>query len=313
MISLVIPVLNEEEAAPILAKKLKETLQSLGTSYEIIFVDDGSTDRTLKVLLDLKSEIPSLKILELARRQGQTAALAAGINNANGDIIITMDGDLQHDPADIPMFLEKLNEGYDVVSGWRKLRTDNFVIRRIPSLVANKLMRVVSGINVKDFGSTFKAYRAEVLKQVELFGELHRFIPVLAARVGAKIIEVPISVHPRTLGTSKYNLGRVFGVFEDLIFLEFFLNYLTKPIRAFGKLFFYFFGVGFLLSFSLMFLWAIGTIEAVKDHSALLLFSVFLMTVGFQFLVVGILAEILSRIYHHTSGTQIYSIRKIHG
>jgi len=313
MISVVVPLHNEEDAAPILAEQLFKVLSDIKDDFEIIFIDDGSLDQTLTRLLELRKKIPELKIVELSRKHGQTAAIAAGIDQAKGDIIITMDGDLQHDPADIPRFLEKIKEGFDVVSGWREVRTDNAVFRRLPSKFANTLMRWVSGVNVKDFGSTYKAYRSALLKRIELFGELHRFIPVLAAKEGARIAEIPISVHPRTHGYSKYSLSRTFGVFEDIFFLSFFTHHLTKPIRAFGRLFFLFFGTGFLISAALMILWCVGIIGAVWEHSALLLFSVFMMTVGFQFLVVGILAEILMRIYHHTSQKSIYSVRNIHG
>lgn len=313
MISVVVPLHNEEEAAPILAQKLSEVLTKIKEDFELVFIDDGSFDQTLNRLLELRPKIPQLKIVELSRKHGQTAAIAAGVDQARGEIVITMDGDLQHDPADIPRFLEKIREGFDVVSGWRETRTDNAVLRRLPSKLANGLMRWVSGVNVKDFGSTYKAYRGTLLKRIELFGELHRFIPVLAAKEGARIAEVPIAVHPRTHGHSKYSLSRTFGVFEDIFFLSFFTHHLTKPIRAFGRLFFLFFGTGFLISAALMLFWCFGLISAVWEHSALLLFSVFMMTVGFQFLVVGILAEILMRIYHHTSQKTIYSVRNIHG
>ncbi len=312
MISVVVPLHNEEAAAPVLAQKLSEVLHAENQEFELIFVDDGSIDKTLHNLLESKKRIPELKIVELSRRHGQTGALSAGIDYSKGDIVITMDGDLQHDPNDLPKFLAKLSEGYDVVSGWREVRTDNAIIRKLPSKIANTMMRRVSGLKIRDFGSTYKAYRGDLLRKIELFGELHRFIPVLLAREGAKIVEIPIAVHPRTLGSSKYSLARTFGVFEDIFFLSFFTHHLTKPIRAFGRLFFIFFGSGFFISLVLMILWLLGRISAVWEHSALLLFSVFLMIVGFQFLVVGLLAEILMRIYHHTSESNIYSVRKVH-
>jgi len=312
VISVVVPLHNEEAAAPRLLDQLCSTLSVITKDFEIIFIDDGSTDKTLSSLLAVSEKYPQLKIVEFARRHGQTAALAAGIDVARGEVIITMDGDLQHDPREIPRFLSKLEEGFDIVSGWRKGRNDNFFFRRIPSGIANGIMRYVSGTSIKDFGSTYKAYRAQTVKKIELFGELHRFIPILAAKNGAKIVEIPITVAARVHGSSKYNLTRTFGVFEDIFFLQFFVNYLTKPIRAFGRLFFIFFGSGFAISSVLMVLWLLGSIHAVWEHSALLLFSVFLMTVGFQFLVVGLLAEILTRIYHHTSDTKIYNIKTIH-
>jgi len=311
-ISIVVPLLNEEEVVVELFSRLKSVCSGLGKSYEIVFVDDGSKDSTLELIKELSSKNSNLVVIALARCYGQTAALAAGIDNAKGESIVTMDGDLQHLPEDIPRFLEKLAEGYDVVSGWRELRTDSLLFRRIPSYLANWIMRKLSGIPVRDFGSTFKAYRADVLKRIELFGELHRFIPVLAHRIGARITEIPIEVHPRTLGTSNYGLGRVFGVFQDLIFLEFFSNYLTKPMRAFGKLFLLFFGTGFLIAMTLLILWVFGMISAVQEHAALLLFSAMLMVIGVQFIATGVLAELLSRIYMHTSNSKIYAVRAIY-
>lgn len=311
-LSIVVPLFNEEAVAVELVSRLDAQCRNCAEDYEIIIVDDGSTDRSLAALKDALSKFSKLKIIELARNFGQTAALAAGIDAAKGDVIVTMDGDLQHSPEEMPRFLEKLAEGADIVSGWREVRTDGFFLRRLPSLAANALMRRLSGLAIRDFGSTYKAYRAEVLKRIELFGELHRFIPVLASRIGAKIVEIPISVAPREKGASKYGLGRIFGVFEDIIFLEFYFRYLTKPIRAFGRLFILFFGAGFIISTALMTLWLFGFIKAVWSHSALLLFSVFLMTIGVQFLAAGILAELISRIYVHTSANKIYTIRAVH-
>jgi len=312
-ISVVIPVCNEEGVVAELAQRVAKVLRDLKRPFEVIFVDDGSSDRTLTILLSEKQKIPELKIVELSRNFGQTAALAAGMDASCGEVVITMDGDLQHDPQEIPKFLEKIEQGYDLVSGRREGRKDNLLLRRIPSKAANTMMRWLSNISFEDFGSTYKAYRSEVLKKLELFGELHRFIPALAGRVGARMVEIPVTVAPRVRGKSHYSLLRIFGVFEDLIFLVFYLRSLTRPIRAFGGLFFIFFGSGFVISAVLMLLWFLGVIAAVSQHAALLLFSVFLMVIGVQFLGIGVLAEILSRIYHHTSKTRIYSIRKIHG
>lgn len=311
MISVVVPIYNEADIVAELHTRLSTVLGRLG-AYEILFVNDGSTDASLSRLVEIRSKDSNVVVIELSRNYGQTAALAAGIDSAKGETIITMDGDLQHEPEEIPRFLSKLSEGFDIVSGWREIRTDNVWLRRIPSKVANWLMSYLSGVEVKDLGSTFKAYRAELLKKLELFGELHRFIPILAHRMGARIAEISITVHPRTKGSSKYGIKRTLGVFEDIIFLEFYSNYLTKPIRAFGKLFMLFFGVGFSIALGLMGLWLVGIISAVIEHAALLLFSVFTMTIGIQFLALGVLAELLSRIYLHTSNSKIYSIRKIH-
>ncbi len=309
-ISVVVPLYNEEENVVELYNELKEVLGRREEEYEIIFVNDGSSDTTEEKLKDLAKGDKRVKVISLSRQYGQTSALAAGIDFASGDVIITMDGDLQHNPEEIPFFLEEINKGWDVVTGWRKKRLDNFFLRQLPSYLANSLMRWISGIKVRDFGSTFKAYKAPVIKQIELFGELHRFIPVLAVKGGAKIKEIPINIRERKGGKSKYGIKRAFGVFEDLIFLYFYLHYLQNPIRAFGKLFFLFFGAGFLISTALMVLWLFGVIGAVIEHGALLLFSVFLMVTGVQFLVGGIVAELLSRIYFRTGQLKIYSVRK---
>jgi glycosyltransferase involved in cell wall biosynthesis len=293
IVSVVLPIHNESESLEELVQRLSQTFNKLAQDFEIVMVDDGSSDGSLDKIKSIANTNSKVRVIELARNYGQTAALAAGIDNSNGDVIITMDADLQHVPEEIPRFLAKLEEGFDIVSGWRETRTDGLLLRRIPSFCANRLMRMLSGIQITDFASTFKAYRAETAKSIELFGELHRFIPVLASRLGAKIVEIPIKVEPRKKGQSKYGA-----------------NYLTKPIRAFGRLFFFFFGTGFLISVVLMFLWLIGSIGGVIEHAAMLLFSVFMMSVGVIFLVTGILAELISRIYINTNKTKIYKIRE---
>lgn len=316
-LSVVVPLYNEAGCVEELLCRLHAVLTPLTqqhpyTGYEIVLVDDGSTDATLTTLLASAKNDPHVVVVELARNFGQTAALAAGIDHVQGDVIVTLDGDLQHQPEEIPGLLKKLDEGYDIVSGWREVRRDNPLLRRFPSYCANLLARILTGVSMRDFGSTFKAYRAEVLRRVELFGDLHRFIPVLASRVGARITEIPISVVERKAGVSKYGLRRTSGVFLDLIFLQFYSRYLTRPIRAFGSLFFLFFGGGFIISVSLMLLWVVGIIGAVREREALLLFSVFLMIIGVQFLATGILAELLTRIYIHTSRGRIYTTRAVH-
>lgn len=315
-LSVVVPLYNEAGCVEELFRRLKSVLCSLDPSrfanYEIIFVDDGSTDGTLAALLSSAAIDARVTVVELARNYGQTAALAAGIDHVTGEVIVTLDGDLQHQPEEIPTLLEKLDEGYDIVSGWREVRRDNPLSRRFPSYCANLLARVLTGVSMRDFGSTFKAYRVEVLRRVELFGDLHRFIPILASRVGARITEIPITVVERRAGVSKYGLKRTSGVFLDLIFLQFYSRYLTRPIRAFGSLFFLFFGAGFFIATVLMLLWAVGVIGPVRERGALLLFSVFLMIIGVQFLATGILAELLTRIYLHTSQGRIYTTRHVH-
>ena len=311
-ISVVVPVFNEQHGLAELHRRLVAVLNQLGSPYEVIFVDDGSRDASLQTLRAIAELDERVRVVQLARNYGQTAALAAGIDHANGEVIVTMDGDLQHAPEEIPRFIEKLMEGFDIVSGWREGRSDGW-LRSVPSWCANFLMRHLSGVVIKDFGSTFKAYRADLVKRIEFFGELHRFVPVLAHRIGARMVEIPISVKPRAQGVSNYGLSRTFGVIEDLVFLEFYSHYLTKPIRAFGKLFFLFFGAGFAIAASLMLLWCVGAIENVFERGGLLLFSVFLMIIGVQFLVAGVLAELLSRIYLHTSNSKIYTAREVFG
>jgi glycosyltransferase involved in cell wall biosynthesis len=310
-ISIVIPIMNERENLELLCSKLDSVFKNIESPVEYIFVNDGSCDDSMMVLRNLQISNPRIVAIDLSRNYGQTAALAAGIDTAKGKIIVTMDGDLQHDPIEIPLLLKKLSEGYDLVSGCRQRREDNFLARRLPSLVANWLMRKISGIELKDFGSTFKAYRSPLIKQLQLFGELHRFIPVLAHRAGARITEIPITISSRKYGSSKYGLGRIFGVFEDLFFLKFYTDYITKPIRIFGKFFFIFFILGFSISFLLLLCWTANLINRIADHEALLLFSVLLMVIGTQFLVAGILAEMLSRVYFQTNSLKIYSIREV--
>src|SRR3954453_20501839 len=236
MISVVIPIHNEEPAIPPLYDRLTRVLEALQKPYEIIFVDDASTDRSFELLANLVETDGRLKVLRLRRNFGQTAALAAGFDEAQGEIIISLDGDLQHDPEDIPALLAKVEEGYDIASGWRKQRLDNAITRKIPSRIANWLMAKASGVNLRDFGTTFKAYRAEVLKDINLYGELHRFIPALASFYGARIAEVPLRNTPRGGGDSHYGIGRTFRVLFDILTIKFLLKYFTRPMHFFGSL-----------------------------------------------------------------------------
>src|SRR5881394_795095 len=232
--SIVIPVHNEQENVTDLYDRLKAVMESNSESFEIVFVDDGSSDDTFQLLRQIAGVDSRITVVRLRRNFGQTSALAAGFDHARGEYIIAMDGDLQHDPADIPVFLEKISEGYDIVSGWRKVRIDNFWLRRIPSKCANWLMAKLSGVDIHDFGTTFKAYRREILEQVPLYGELHRFIPALASWHGASICEVPISNVNRERGNSHYGISRTFRVFFDLITIRFLLRYLGRPLNFFG-------------------------------------------------------------------------------
>src|SRR5216110_2380718 len=236
MLSIVIPVHNEEPSLLPLYNRLTSVLESLQKPYEILFVDDASTDRGFELLANLVETDPRLTVVRLRRNFGQTAALSAGFHEAKGEVIIAMDGDLQHAPEDIPALLAKIDEGYDIASGWRKNRVDNAVTRKIPSRIANWLMAKASGVHLRDFGTTFKAYRAEVLKDINLYGELHRFIPALASFYGARIVEVPIRNTPRLSGDSHYGLSRTFRVMFDILTIKFLLKYFTRPMHFFGAL-----------------------------------------------------------------------------
>ncbi len=236
--SIVVPFHNEEENVTTLYDRLKEVMEHVGDPFELVFVDDGSNDRTCRLLEEIAAVDSRVLVVKLRRNFGQTSALAAGFDHAEGEFILAMDGDLQHDPGEIPLFLEKLEEGYDVVSGWRRERIDNFVMRRIPSRCANWLMAKLSGVDIHDFGTTFKAYRREVIHNIPLYGEMHRFIPALASWYGASICEVPITNVIRQGGKSHYGIGRTFRVFFDLMTIRFLLKYMTRPaalLRAAGR------------------------------------------------------------------------------
>jgi glycosyltransferase involved in cell wall biosynthesis len=285
-------------------------LQRLQRSYEIIFVDDASTDRSFDLLANLVETDARLKVIRLRRNFGQTAALAAGFDEAKGEIIVSLDGDLQHDPEDMPALLGKLDEGYDIASGWRKNRTDNALTRKLPSRIANWLMAKISGLELRDFGSTFKAYRAEVLKDVNLYGELHRFIPALASFYGARVAEVPIRNDPRTGGSSHYGLGRTFRVLFDLITIKFLLSYLTRPMHFFGKFGLAGTGLGGLILFVLLIKKILGY-EIVLEHGPLMMAGALLLLSGLLMFSTGLIGEMLMRVYFESQGRRIYAVREI--
>jgi glycosyltransferase involved in cell wall biosynthesis len=309
-ISVVIPFYNEEDNIEELHTRLTRILREQGRSYELIFVDDGSTDRTRTVLSKLFAGDESLNVIRLRKNFGQTAALQAGFDHARGEIIISMDGDLQHDPEDIPVFLAKMEEGYDIVSGWRKRRKDHFLLRRFPSWVANRLMRLLSGVKIHDFGTTFKAYRKDVLEGVKLYGELHRFIPALISRTGVTITEVPIKNIVRQKGKSKYGLSRVRRVFFDLMTVKFIISFIDRPLQFFGLIGLVLGSVGFAIALVLTLGFYIAG-WSIRDNLGNLILAVFLMILGLQFVMTGLLAEIISRIYFTTHEMRIYSIREI--
>lgn len=314
-LSVVVPVLNEEENLRELHFHLTEVLRKLGIKYEVIIVDDGSTDNSLLIFEEMVKVDPNLIVIRFRRNFGQTAAISAGFAQASGEVIVTMDGDLQNDPQDIPRLLAKLNEGYDVVSGWRADRKDKFLTRRIPSILANKLICKITGVELHDFGCTLKAYRKEIAKNVRLYGEMHRFIPALASWVGARIVEVKVAHHPRTRGKSKYGLSRTVRVLLDLITVNFLLKFSTRPIQVFGKIGLLSGFIGFLicayLSIAKIFFPSDQT--SLNERMPMLLLGILLIFVGMQFITMGLLGEIIVRTYHESQDKPVYVIRDIIG
>jgi glycosyltransferase involved in cell wall biosynthesis len=309
MLSVIIPIFNEEENIPPLHDELTGVLEQLDQPFEIIYVDDGSSDRSFTLLRDLAERDPRVQAIQFRRNFGQTAALAAGIDAAIGDLLIFMDGDRQNDPHAIPAMLAKLDEGdgYDVVSGWRKDRQDAQLTRKIPSRLANKLISTVSGVHLNDYGCTLKVYRREVIENVRLYGEMHRFIPAYAAWYGAKIAELPVNHRPRVAGKSKYGLSRTIKVVLDLLTLKFLSDYSTKPIYFFGSL-----GASCLLAGGGAMLLALYQLifEDVKAHrNPVVLIAVLFLVAGLQLVTSGLLAELLSRTYHESQRKPIYAIR----
>src|SRR5437773_5139729 len=307
-ISVFLPVYNEEPNLLPLHAKLDESLRALGRSAEIVYVDDGSTDGSLKTLRELAHLDSRVRVVALRRNYGQTGAMAAGIDAARGRVLIPMDADLQNDPADIIRLLEKLDEGYDVVSGWRRNRKDKLITRKIPSMIANKLISWIGGLPLHDYGCSLKAYRRESLQDVRLYGEMHRFIPIYASWVGARVAEIPVAHHPRTMGKSKYGLSRTLKVVFDLMTIKFLASYQTKPIYIFGT-----FG---MIAMALSFvggLWAtiLKFWEGVSFiQTPLPVITIVMLAIGVQFLMMGLLAEMLVRTYHESQAKAIYAVRE---
>jgi glycosyltransferase involved in cell wall biosynthesis len=309
-LSIIIPVYNEVDNLNLLHQALHKALEDISDPWEAILVDDGSTDGSTSLLEELALKDPEHICVVLLRRNfGQTAAIAAGIDHADGDIIVMLDADLQNDPADIPMMLQKLSEGYDVVSGWRINRQDTFITRTIPSRLANMLISQVTGVHLHDYGCTLKAYRREVLTGFRLYGEMHRFIPVYARMVGANIIEVPVHHHPRRFGKAKYGLGRTFKVILDLFTVKFLLSYAAKPIYLFGGAGFFLILISMLTLVYLIFMRIFAGEHMIR--SPLLLMSTMLFILGFQSILMGLIAELLARTYHESQQKPTYTIRKV--
>lgn len=309
--SVVVPFYNEQENIPALYMKLTEVLDALGEPYELIFVDDGSRDDSFKILSEIYEHDRRVNLIRLRRNFGQTSALKAGFDFAQGEVVISMDGDLQHDPEEIPRFLEKIEEGYDLVSGWRYARRDHWLLRQLPSRVANWMMARLSGVDLHDFGTTFKAYRREIIQEIQLYGELHRFIPALASTTGARIAEVPIENPHRKSGRSNYGIGRTVRVFLDLIMVKFLLEYSTRPLQFFGLLGLCGTGSGLLLSGYLLFEKFYHHAPMMTEHGPLMLLAIALFVSGIQFASFGLLGEIISRTYYESQNKPIYALREV--
>ena len=309
-ISVVIPLYNEEENVRELHDRLKAVLDTMGTDYEVLFIDDGSTDSTLQLLQDIQKEDSQVVVLSLRRNFGQTAAFAAGFDYSRGDIIVTMDGDLQNDPNDIPRLIELMKD-HDLVSGWRKKRKDPFISRRLPSVMANWLISKVTGVNLHDYGCSLKAYKRDVIKNLKLYGEMHRFIPAVASWYGVRIAEIETTHHPRLRGKSKYGISRTMKVVLDLITVKFLQSFSTKPLQFFGPIGLASGMLGLLISLYL----AIEKLLLGKDIGGrpLLLLGALLIIVGIQFIGMGLLGEMMVRVYHETQKKPIYVIKKVIG
>jgi len=307
-LSIVVPIYNEAANLPGLYREVIASVDSEGYDFELIMVDDGSLDDSFSIMVELARQDQRCKVIRLRRNFGQTAAMAAGFDAASGEIIVPMDGDLQNNPADIPKLLVKMAEGYDVVSGWRKNRKDTFITRKLPSLLANRLISKMTDVSLHDYGCTLKAYRKEILDQVQLYGELHRFVPALAFQAGARVTEVPVSHRPRTAGKSSYGIDRTLRVVLDLLTVKFLLKYSTRPLQLFGKWAFGSFALA-LASFLTTLYMKYG--EGLSmNRNPLLILSAFLLFAGVQFIALGLLGELVTRTYHEVQDKSIYAVKE---
>jgi glycosyltransferase involved in cell wall biosynthesis len=306
--TIVVPIYNEEHSVPILYDEIKSVMESMGKGYEIIFVDDGSTDGSLSVLTALAEKSKQVRVISFRKNFGQTAAISAGFDYSRGEIIVILDGDLQNDPADIPMLIETLNEGYDVVSGWRFDRHDKLLSRKLPSRIANKIISRYTGIHLHDYGCSLKAYRREVIKNIKLYGEMHRFLPAVANAYGITIKEVKVNHRPRKFGESKYSLNRVFKVILDLVMIQFFLHYATRPMQFFGRW-------GLLSIFTGVFFGLVTIAMKIFEGmdmtgNPFIFLTILCVLVGLQFFSIGIIGEINMRTYHESQNKPTYIISK---
>lgn len=312
LVSVIAPVYNEAQVVPELVQRIVKAIDALAGQYrfEILLVDDGSTDDGLSVCKSLTKAEPRLRVIELRKNYGQTAALQAGLDDAQGDIMITLDADLQHFPEEIPLFLAKVDEGFDLVCGWRANRQEG-INRRLPSKVANYLLRRISKLSINDIGTTYRAYRREIMRDVRLLGENHRFVPIFASVAGAKIAEIPIQNIERPVGKANYGLERTLNVFIDMVFLFFFVRYMDRPIRVFGTIALTCIFFGTVISAGLLALWARTGGPVVREHSGWFLLSALLMLAGLQTLLTGVLSEMLARLYYRSREEAPYKIRKV--
>ena len=308
MISVVIPIFNEEENINKLSQSITKALSDI--DYEVLFINDGSTDNSENEILKLSSTDTKIKLVNLRRNYGQTAAMQAGFDQSKGTIVIPMDGDLQNDPKDIPKLIEKINEGYDVVSGWRKIRSDKKLTRILPSKIANMIISKISGIHLHDYGCTLKAYRKEILEDIKLYGEMHRFIPIYASWEGAKVTEIPVNHHPRIAGKTKYGLSRIPRVILDLLVIRFFDKSLDRPIHLFGKFGLFMFFLAFVLALLALYLKIFMNTSFILTPLPLLV--VFFTMSGLLCIFIGLLAEIQSRIYFESINRPPYLIKQTH-
>jgi glycosyltransferase involved in cell wall biosynthesis len=311
--SIVVPFYNEQESVAQLYVKIIEVMDALGEPYEIVFVDDGSKDGTFRLMSEIARDDDRVIVVQLRRNFGQTAALKAGFDHSQGEIIISMDGDLQHDPAEIPRFVEKIREGYDIVSGWRVERTDHWLTRQIPSLVANRIMAKLSRVDLHDFGTTFKAYRREILSEIHLYGELHRFIPALASWAGASVAEVPITNIRRRSGKSNYGISRTIRVLLDLLSVKFLLDYSTKPLQFFGVAGLLCLAGGGGIGFWVFARKALLDEGLLANHGPLIILGMALVMGGIQFIAIGLIGELLARTYYESQNKPVYTVRKFLG
>lgn len=310
-VSVVIPIHDEEESLTQLYEGVKGVLETLDNSWELIFIDDGSTDTSLEILKTIQNSDVRVRVIQLRRNFGQTAAMAAGFDCAQGEIIVTMDGDLQNDPTDIPRLLKKLDEGYDIVSGWRKDRKDSFLTKSLPSKLSNKLASWLTGVHLHDYGCTLKAYRREVIEKINLYGELHRYIPAVASSIGADVAEIDVKHYPRLHGKSKYGMGRLMRGFLDLISLKLMLSYMTRPMQMFGGLgaLFMFGGISSALATALMKIF----LGIDMTGNPILYLAILFLIAGIQLVSLGFLGELTMRTYHETQQKPIYNVRHVYG